>query len=98
MQMAKFKPNTELYSHKVLSSVVDFLCAAGARHEEIRQIVEDRLAHLSKAALSGVNAKTGVRGDDTVSAAVLHRWHRDRKLLDDSVNPKPMRLFGRAPS
>jgi len=95
--MARTKPHSELYSHKILSAVIDFLAAAGTPEQEIRDIVEKRLSEITKEADVNVGQR-GRRGDDTVSAAVLHRWHRDRSLLDQFANPKPLRLFGRAPS
>jgi hypothetical protein len=96
--MARSKPHAELYSHKILSAVVEFLHAAGAREQDIRQIVDGRLTEISRRSSLRKGRRVGSRGDDTVSAAVLHRWHRDRNLLDESANPKPLRLYGRSPS
>jgi hypothetical protein len=97
--MPRSKPHAHLYSHKILTAVIDFLCRAGANHEQVRGIVEKRLAVFASSSSStrGRKAVRG-RGDDTVSAAVLHRWHRDRSLIDDDATPKPLRLYGAAPS
>jgi hypothetical protein len=91
------KPPARLYLNKVLASVVDFLVAAGADDRQIAEIVERRLAHLRKTAGSPRPRLRG-RGDDTVAAAVLHRWHRESALIDDNAMPRPLSLFGKVES
>lgn len=95
--MARTKSHAQLYARKILAAIVDFLWAAGTHEAEIREIVETRLA----AAATGSSRKRGAlrgRTDDTVSAAVLHRWHRDSELLDADASPRPLKLFGPRPS
>ena len=95
--MTSSSRNSKLYSHKILTAVIDFLCAAGADEAEIRGIVDKRLGK-ARSESNKVARRGAGRGDDTVTAAVLHRWHRDRDLLDADANPKPLRLYGPAPS
>jgi hypothetical protein len=95
--MPRSKPHGHLYAHKILTAVVDFLCAAGTSEAEIREIVERRLTAVATDSSQKRGAASG-RSDDTVSAAVLHRWHRDSELLDTDASPRPLKLFGPAPS
>ena len=91
---------SSLYFKRSLESVVDFLRSNGVPPNEIRQIVEDRLG--LPAVVSGpapsVRKARASNDIDTVYAEVLHRWHREPKLLDESANPRGIRLFGKSPS
>ncbi len=96
--MPRESVNAALYVQRVLASIVDFLLISGASPNDVRRIVERRLSLTKPAA----RTRTGVgrRGvsEDTVSAVVLHRWHREPRLLSEDAQPKPLRLYGRAPS
>ena len=88
------------YFTKVLNSLVDFLLVGGMDAAEIQHVVAKRVAgapERARAAATPGAASTGV-GMDTVSALVLHRWHREESLLDEQALPIAIRLYGRAPS
>ena len=86
-----------LYARKILEAVIDFLCAAGTDTDEISRIVEGRIALNRKKHVRPKQRLLG-RSDDTVTAAILHRWHRDTALIDLNAMPKPLKLKGVAPS
>lgn len=97
MAMPRSKTHVDLYSHKILAAVVDFLLRAGYSSEAIREKVEVLLMSAAKKQMSRHRKRVsggGLRDDDTVSAAVLHRWHRESSLLDDNASPRPLRLYG----
>lgn len=89
--------NIPFYYERVLSSVVDFLLLSGLPISEIRSLADTVLV---KAALKSVSGEwsSANSGMETIPAVVLHRWHRDRDLLDSEANPIPLRLYGEAPS
>lgn len=92
--------NTSLFHGQVLCSVLEFLYLCGISDKEM-----DSLLKVSKRrALQKVlqNSKTmdkfASSEEETVLAVVLHRWHRDRRLLGADAKPKPLPLFGKNPS
>lgn len=96
--MPRSSLNTALYFQRVLFSIVDFLLLSGVRPDDVRKIVERRLTLTQRAPRTRTSTTRGGRTEDTVSAVVLHRWHREPRLLDKDAQPKPLRLYGRAPS
>jgi hypothetical protein len=96
--MPREPANAALYFQRVLVSIVDFLLISGASPNEVRKTIERRLILAKVATSSRVATNRRGRSEDTVSAVVLHRWHREPRLLDGDALPRPLRLYGRSPS
>jgi hypothetical protein len=92
------KKQPDLYTHKILAAVLEFLIAAGADRKDLLAIVEAKLVAVPQEKNARIRKRRSARGDDTVSATVLHRWHRERNLLDTNALPVPLPLYGAAPS
>jgi hypothetical protein len=85
------------YYERILSSVVSFLVSSGLSREEIRAALERELE--AKATVVERAKRSPLGGNaDTVFALVLHKWHREPRLLDDEAKPKPVKLLGKYPS
>jgi hypothetical protein len=88
------------YFEKILGSILEFLLLGGVDHATIQSQVTKYLERKrSSAAASTLQDSTSsVSETDAVAAAVLHKWFRDARLLDSRARPKPLSLYGPAPS
>jgi hypothetical protein len=87
---ARFEPNHA----KVLTAVFELMLNAGVG---VKTLEGACVASLRRAE---AQAKTG-RDEAQVfitAGLVLDAWHRDRRYLNKGADPKPVPLFGRAPS
>jgi Family of unknown function (DUF6502) len=79
----------------LLVSIIDFMIKSGIRDDEVRSIVHRALEDATnKRQLSERISEA----DLAVAALALDAWHRNRRYLDESAQPRPIRLLGRAPS
>jgi hypothetical protein len=79
---------------RVLASVFGLLVQSGMSQRAILT-----LTTRARKTASARNRKLGRSGAElTTLALVLDAWHRNRRYLTSKGKPKPMRLFGAAPS
>jgi hypothetical protein len=86
-----------LYFQRIIGSLIKFIAQSGVDLEDLRQMVDSQFDQVEKTKFrkSASPMKTGI---DAVYALVLHRWHRDPRLVTELGEPLPIRLFGRHPS
>jgi hypothetical protein len=88
------------YFATIFTSIVDFLLSSGAKPELLSSRLAEQITRFQQTTVSGRqgDANFGHSDVDTVFTAVLHRWHREPKLLDSRARPAPLRLYGPSPS
>ena len=79
----------------VLTRLFELMLAGGMNRKDILATSTKALA---EAKVSTGNGKSDSSGDLATAALVLDRWHRDRRYLTASGNPRAMRLLGPGPS
>lgn len=86
--------------YQLLSAVLHFMKQSGTPMKEIEAAIADGLSGLRESAgpEGWLRISAPRPGDETVESAVLRLWHRHTKYIDVNANPKPLRLYGRAPS
>jgi hypothetical protein len=96
--MSKKNRNKDYY-RRILSSVIGFLRDSGLAAGDARSLVNEILADPVRGESKSKTANKELGGDvDTIYAVVLHRWHREKLLLDEGAGPRPIRLLGKFPS
>lgn len=86
------------YLERILTAVIDFLMLAGVSDADL-EVQFGRHLERKRAEIAGSPLLKNKTSDfDSVTAAVLHRWFRDPKLLDANAQPKSLRLYGTYPS
>lgn len=87
-----------IYHERLLTAVVDFLLLSGLHLSKVRDLASKVLEKVQRRTTSVAHSARSTSGLETIPAVVLYRWHQDRNLLDSDANPKPLKLYGRAPS
>ncbi len=88
------------YFEAILGSIIDFLLLGGVDAATILSYVTKHLERKAIAAATSTSLGSAetLSEADAIAAAVLHKWFRDARLLDSRTRPKPLSLYGRAPS
>jgi hypothetical protein len=80
---------------QALATIFAFMLSNGFQSRDLSTVCTRALKKAeSKARLR----KTVSSGELATASLVLHAWHRDRRYLNRKAAPKPIRLFGSAPS
>ena len=82
----------------VLSAVLNYLALGGATKKELKALTSQALSELKVKSHAGRKVFIGDSSDSAASAAAIQRWYIERRLTTSDGSPKPLRLFGRAPS
>lgn len=82
-----------VYLAQVVGTVIDFVLRCGLPPQKLQDLVQARLRQGAVAASTRSGQSIYV-----VMPNVLLRWHSDLSLLDADGSPKPLRLYGAAPS
>ena len=81
----------------MLTAVFEFMLLAGLSAEATAKVVRSALE--SASARKNVGVASFSRPSDLVTAClVLDRWRKTPSYLDQSAQPRPLRLYGPAPS
>lgn len=79
----------------VLVAILDLMLKAGIPKKRLQTL----FAHaLHRAAVRARLSSSSETGDLMIAALVLDAWHRNRRYLDKSAEPKAIPLTGRSPS
>ena len=82
----------------VLSAVLGYLALGGATRKDLKALTSRALSELEVKEHAGRKVFIGDSTDSATSAAAIQRWYIERRLTTSDGSPKPLRLFGRAPS
>ena len=82
-----------VYLAQVVGTVIDFVLRCGLPPQQLQDLVQARLRQGAVAARARSGNELYV-----VMPSLLLRWHTDLSLLDADGSPKPLRLYGAAPS
>lgn len=91
----RLSPQLQLDYANVLVAIFELLFRSGIRAEDLRRVCRRSLKRAESKCRLNREAEYGVQ---FAAARVLDAWHRDRRYLSAVGAPKPLRLFGPAPS
>jgi hypothetical protein len=80
---------------RVLTNIFEFMLACGLVRKEIRAVASTAL---SRAKIVSRDLEKDMHGGLATAALVLDAWHRDRRYLTSTGQPRAVKLLGPPPS